>query len=95
MTGDPAGLARSTQTEDGVNNFTIFRKNLQEAGIIANIQLLTKQPAQITRIEFINELLAGHNGWEILMEYKNNRLVDDMVYQKKEPDGTKHKLEHK
>lgn len=91
LTGDPAGLARSTQTEDGVNNFTIFRKNLQEAGIIANIQLLTKQPAQITRIEFINELLAGHNGWEILMEYKNNRLVDDMVYQKKEPDGTKQK----
>lgn len=91
LTGDPAGLARSTQTEDGVNNFTIFSNTLESYGIRAKTQLLSKQPSQITRLEFINELLAGHNDWKVFIEYKNNRLVDDMVYQKKEPDGTKQK----
>lgn len=27
ITGDPAGLARSTQTEEGVNNYTIILSN--------------------------------------------------------------------
>lgn len=91
LTGDPAGLARSTQTEDGVNNFTIFQKNLKDAGLRSTVSLLSKQPAQITRLEFVNDLFLGFNDWEILIEYRNYKLVDDMVYQKKEPDGTKQK----
>lgn len=91
LTGDPAGLARSTQTEDGVNNFTIIQSTFKKAGIRSTLQLLSKQPAQITRLEFVNELLNGYNGWQIALDYRNHRLADDLAYQKKEPDGTKQK----
>lgn len=91
ITGDPAGLARSTQTEEGVNNFTIANKNLTNAVLKPKIQLLNKQPAMITRLEFINELLSGFQGWKILIDARCHRLTEDLVYQKKNPDGTKEK----
>lgn len=91
VTGDPAGLARSTQTEDGVNNFTIAIKNLRENGLNPKLQLLSKQPAQITRLEFVNELFEGFDGWTIEIDVKCHRLTEDFVYQKKNPDGTKEK----
>lgn len=89
ITGDPAGLARSTQTEEGVNNFTIAMKNLKEFN--PKLQLLTKQPAQVTRLEFVNELFNGYDGWNIEIDVKCHRLTEDFVYQKKNPDGTKEK----
>lgn len=92
ITGDPAGLSRSTQTEEGVNNFTIANKNLSEGDVLRpKIQLLSKQPAVVTRLEFINELLNGYGGWAIRIDARCHRLVDDFVYQKKNPDGTKEK----
>lgn len=91
LTGDPAGLARSTQTEEGVNNFTIAKKNLSNSVIKPKIQLLSKQPAHVTRLEFVNELLNNYKGWRIMIDAKCHRLVEDFVYQKKNPDGTKEK----
>lgn len=91
ITGDPAGLARSTQTEDGVNNFTIAIKNLKADGFNPKLQLLSKQPAQVTRLEFVNELFEGFDGWTIDIDAKCHRLTEDFVYQKKNPDGTKEK----
>ena len=91
LTGDPAGLARSTQTEEGVNNYTIASKNMDNAMLRPKVQLLSKQPAHTTRLEFINELLSDYHGWTIKMDARNHRLIDDMVYQKKNPDGTKEK----
>lgn len=91
VTGDPAGLARSTQTEDGVNNFTIAMKNLNGANLRPKLQLLSKQPAQVTRLEFVNELFTGYDGWHIEIDVKCHRLTEDFVYQKKNPDGTKEK----
>ena len=91
LTGDPAGLARSTQTEDGVNNFTIANKNLTNMVLRPKIQLLTKQPAIVTRLEFVNELLHNFQGWQILIDARCHRLIEDLVYQKKNPDGTKEK----
>ena len=91
LTGDPAGLARSTQTEEGVNNFTIANKNLTTENLRPKIQLLTKQPAQITRLEFVNELLNGYQGWRVQIDARCHRLTEDFVYQKKNPDGTKEK----
>lgn len=91
LTGDPAGLARSTQTEEGVNNFTIANKNLTNAVLKPKIQLLSKQPAMITRLEFMNELLSGFQDWQIRIDARCHRLTEDMVYQKKNPDGTKEK----
>lgn len=91
LTGDPAGLARSTQTEEGVNNFTIANKNMTNAVLKPKIQLLNKQPAMVTRLEFANELLNGYGGWKIAIDARCHRLVEDFVYQKKNPDGTKEK----
>lgn len=89
ITGDPAGLARSTQTEEGTNNFTIAIKNLKQFS--PKLQLLTKQPAQVTRLEFVNELFKNYDGWTINIDVKCHRLIDDFAYQKKNPDGTKEK----
>lgn len=91
LTGDPAGLARSTQTEEGVNNFTIANKNMTNAVLSPKIQLLTKQPAMVTRLEFVNELFSGYQGWRIQIDARCHRLIEDMVYQRKNPDGTKEK----
>lgn len=91
LTGDPAGLARSTQTEEGVNNFTIASKNMTNAVLKPKVQLLNKQPAMITRLEFANEILNGFQGWQILIDARCHRLTEDFVYQKKNPDGTKEK----
>lgn len=91
VTGDPAGLARSTQTEDGVNNFTIALKNLNEPILRPVLKLLSKQPAMKTRLEFINELFDGYHGWQIFIDLRCRRLTDDLVYQKKNADGTKEK----
>ena len=91
VTGDPAGLARSTQTEEGVNNFTIAVKNFSNANLRPKLQLLTKQPAQSTRLEFVNELFCKYEGWNIEIDLKCHRLTEDFIYQKKNPDGTKEK----
>ena len=45
----------------------------------------------VTRLEFANELLNGYNGWTIAIDARCHRLVEDFVYQKKNPDGTKEK----
>lgn len=91
ITGDPAGLARSTQTEEGTNNYTTINKYMTNAVLKPKIQLLNKQPAQVTRLEFVNELLADYKGWKIMIDARNHKLVEDFVYQKKNPDGTKEK----
>ena len=91
VTGDPAGLARSTQTEEGVNNFTIATKNMENAVLKPKLRLLSKQPAMITRLEFVNELMKGYDGWTLKVDARCHRLTEDFVYQKKNPDGTKEK----
>lgn len=91
LTGDPAGASRSTQTEDGVNNFTIATKNFTAANLRSSTQLLSKQPAQITRLEFVNELFKVYDGWTVEIDMRCHRLTEDFIYQQKNPDGTKEK----
>ena len=91
LTGDPAGRARSTQTEDGVNNFTILSDEFKRNGFRVSTKLFDKQPSQVTRLEFVNELLNGYEGWQILIDVRCRRLTEDLTYQKKNPDGTKEK----
>lgn len=91
ITGDPAGLSRSTQTEEGVNNYTIIMGNMDNPILRVQKKLLTKQPAQVTRLEYVNGLLNGYDGWEILIDMRCRRLTEDLVYQKKNADGTKSK----
>lgn len=91
ITGDPAGLARSTQTAEGTNNYTIINKSMTSAGLRPKIQLLNKQPSHVVRLEFVNELLKGYSGWQILIDARCHKLIEDFSYQKKNPDGTKEK----
>lgn len=89
ITGDPAGVARSTQTEDGVNNYTIIKDNLKNSVLNPHIKLLAKQPPQAVRLEFINALFNGYNGWSIQIDMRCRKLTEDLVYQQKNSDGTK------
>lgn len=89
ITGDPSGAARSTQTEEGVNNYTIIVDNMKNNVLRPRIKLLQKQPPQATRLEFVNAILNGFSGWKVMIDMRCRKLTEDMVYQQKNSDGTK------
>ncbi|MGL5690413.1 MAG: phage terminase large subunit [Bacteroidales bacterium] len=92
ITGDPAGAARSTQTEDGVNNFTILATSLGNGILKPTIKLLRKQPPQVTRVDWINEVLADNlDGWKVFIDLRCRKLTEDLIYQTSNEDGTKNK----
>lgn len=94
MTGDPAGLARSTQTVDGVNNYSIILDHTHPT-LKASKKLLSKQPPQKVRLEFINDIFAGKSDWDIQIDMRCRRLTEDFIYQRKREDGTKDKTKIK
>lgn len=91
ITGDPAGLQRSTASEEGVNNYTLITSALDHPSLHPQQKLLRKQPPQATRLEFINALYEGYGGWQVMVDIRCRRFTEDMIYQKKNPDGTKFK----
>ena len=94
ITGDPAGLARSTQTEEGVNNYTIIVDNMKNNVLRPRIKLLQKQPPQSTRLEFVNAILNGFDGWKFMADLRCRKFTEDMIYQQKNSDGTKSKKKY-
>ena len=91
VTGDPSGLARSTQTEEGVNNYTIILGNMSNPVLNTKKKLLSRQPSQAGRLDFVNALLNGYGGWGIEIDIRCRKLTEDLVYQTKNSDGTKSK----
>ena len=91
VTGDPAGLARSTQTEQGVNNFTILLNHLASPILRPKKRVLGKQPPMAPRLDFVNAMFNGLDGWQIQIDMRCRRFIEDLVYQKKNEDGTKSK----
>ena len=91
VTGDPAGLQRSTVNEDGVNNYTVILDILGSGVLRPKLKLLKKQPPQVTRCDFVNEVFTGYNGWEIQIDLHCRKLTEDLIYQLKNNDGTKSK----
>lgn len=92
ITGDPAGLQRNTQTEDGVNNYTILMSALRKNPLLRpELRLLQKQPSQKNRTEWINELFNGLDGWNIFIDLRVRKLTEDLVYQLRNEDGSKNK----
>lgn len=91
VTGDPSGLQRSTVNEDGVNNYTVIVDILGSGVLRPKLKLLKKQPPQVTRCDFVNEVFDGYNGWEILIDIRCRKLTEDLIYQLKNNDGTKSK----
>ena len=91
VTGDPAGLQRSTTNEDGVNNYTVILDTLGSGVLRPKMKLLKKQPPQVTRTDFVNEVFDGYNGWQVLIDMRCRKLTQDLIYQLKNEDGTKSK----
>ena len=91
VTGDPAGLQRSTASEQGVNNYTLIADTLGQGFLRPRIKLLCKQPPQAARCEFVNEVFCGYNGWELLIDIRCRKLTEDLLYQLRNEDGTKSK----
>ena len=87
--GDPAGSGRATVSEEGVNNYTIIMKFLNSDTLRPRLQLLQKQPAHVTRLAFINEVFNGYDGWHIVIDMRCRRLIEDLLRQMKNEDGTK------
>ncbi|MDE5871953.1 MAG: phage terminase large subunit [Muribaculaceae bacterium] len=90
ITGDPAGLQRSTQTEDGVNNYSILLQHIHPS-LHAYKNIFPKQPPQAPRLNFINKVLEGKTEWKIKADMRCRRLTEDFIYQRKNEDGTKEK----
>lgn len=91
ITGDPSGKQRSTTSEDGVNNYTIISDALGENALRPTIKLFRKQPPQKTRCEFVNDLFDFYDGWSIIIDKNCRRLIEDLIFQPKNEDGTKSK----
>lgn len=91
VTGDPSGLQRSTATEDGINNYTVILDTLGKGVLRPKLKLLKKQPPQVIRCGFVNEVFTGYSGWTIEIDLKCRKLTEDMIYQQKNEDGTKAK----
>lgn len=91
ITGDPAGKSRSTQTEDGTNNYTIAMDVMRDDVLLPQLKLFEKQPSHITRLQFINQIFEGYDGWEVLIDLRCRKLTEDFLRQMKNEDGTKEK----
>lgn len=90
ITGDPSGTQKSTLVEEGVNNFTIIKDNITLGS--PEVKILSKQPSQSTRVEWINSIFErNHGDWKILIDSKCFKFIEDLVYQLKNSDGTKNK----
>lgn len=91
VTGDPSGLQRSTINEDGVNNYTVIMDTLGGGVLRPKLKLLKKQPPQVTRCDFVNQVFEGYNDWELLIDIRCRKLTEDLIYQLRNDDGTKSK----
>ena len=91
VTGDPSGLQRSTTSEDGVNNYTVILDTLGSGVLRPKLKLLKKQPPQVTRCDFVNQVFEGYNGWQIEIDMRCRKLTEDLIYQLRNDDGTKSK----
>ncbi|MFT0409976.1 phage terminase large subunit [Bacteroides thetaiotaomicron] len=91
VTGDPAGMARSTTNEEGINNYSIIVSRLDAPQLRPKKKLLSKSPPQKTRLEFVNSILAGKESWNILIDIRCRKLTEDLINQRKEMDGSKSK----
>ncbi|NDV80872.1 phage terminase large subunit [Bacteroides sp. 51] len=91
VSGDPSGLQRSTTNEEGVNNYTIITETLGAGILRPKLKLLKKQPPQVVRTDFVNEIFSGYNGWELQIDIRCRKLTEDLIYQLKNSDGTKSK----
>ena len=69
----------------------IIVDNMKNNVLRPRIKLLQKQPPQSTRLEFVNAILNGFDGWKFMADLRCRKFTEDMIYQQKNSDGTKSK----
>ena len=89
VTGDPSGLQRSTTNEEGINNYTQILDTLGGGVLRPKLKLLKKQPPQVVRCDFVNQIFEGYGGWEIRIDLRCRKLTEDLIYQLRNDDGSK------
>lgn len=65
------------------------RKHWARGVLKPKIKLLKKQPPQVTRCEFVNEVFEGFDGWKLMIDLRCRKLTEYLIYQLKNEDGTK------
>lgn len=74
-----------------LNNYTILLLVLKKPQLRPRKKLLSKQLSQNTRLEFVNNIFEGYDGWTIQIDLKCRKLIEDLINQRKEMDGSKSK----
>jgi hypothetical protein len=92
--GDPSGMQEDTRTEKGYNDFVIIVRAL--AQFRPQQRVAKSAPPVVMRGNFINTVFkTGYQGVEILIGYKCQTSISDLLYCKEAADGTKAKPKEK
>lgn len=88
--GDPAGLARDTRTDRGVNDFSIIEREVKKLNPERRVD--RSAPSVVARGSWINDIFRIQDqGLRILINPDCHNSITDLVKVKEAPDGTKHK----
>lgn len=88
--GDPAGKSQDTRSEKGYNDYKIIENELSI--FKPTLRVASKHPPVVMRGNFINTIFQdGFNGISIIISDKCTHLINDFLFGKEAPDGTKHK----
>lgn len=88
--GDPSGVSEDTRSEKGHNDFSIIMKELNQYN--PTRRLHKKAPAVVTRIQWINSILAiQEGGLKIVIDEGCKTTITDYQNGKEASDGTKFK----
>ena len=80
--GDASGRNRTTVTEYGDNNFTLFNSELVKAGKRVYLSVDNANPSLSTRQIFVNNIFTGATDIEVIIHPKCKQLIADLMNQK-------------
>jgi Terminase large subunit, T4likevirus-type, N-terminal len=88
--GDSTAKKEDTKLEKGYNFYTIIQDCLRN--FRPTMRILNSNPSVKMRGNFMNSIFENnYNGIEIVINMACKKTIEDFVYLKEAPDGTKHK----
>jgi hypothetical protein len=92
--GDPSGKRADTRQEQGFNDYTIIKRELEKYK--PQLRLFEKAPAVVMRGNFMNLVFESrYRGITFLIDESCKHTLNDYLYLKEAPDGTKLKTKAK
>jgi hypothetical protein len=92
--GDPSGKRQDTRQELGYNDYTIIKREL--AHYKPTLRLFEKAPSVVMRGNFMNLIFeTNYRGIEFFIDTSCKYTLNDYLYLKEAPDGTKLKSKAK